>query len=86
MRKPKEEPAVTTYSRDDIKQLLNAKPFRPFKLRLSNGRIFNVRAHDDLWVGLSGSLVFDSGRNDFGLSDLECIKALEMRRTTKAAR
>jgi hypothetical protein len=77
---------MTTYTRDDIKRLLNAKPFRPFKLRLSNGRIFNVREHDDLWVGLSGSLVFDSGRNDLGFSDLWCITALEVKRVRKTTR
>lgn len=77
---------MLTYSRDDIKKLISARPFRPFKLRLSNGRIFNVREHDDLWVGLGGSLVFDTGRGDLGFSDLGCVKAVEVRRSRRAAR
>ena len=75
-----------SYSRDDILGRLKAKPFRPFKLRSNIGRVFNVREPDDLWVGLSGFLVFDSGRNDYGVSDVQSIVALEMRRARKAAR
>ena len=74
------------YTRATIVEHLKAKPFRPFKVRLRNGRIFNVRAADDLWVGLSGFLVFDSGRNDYGVSDVRSIAAVEAGRLRKNSR
>jgi hypothetical protein len=73
-----------TCTRDDIVLRLNMKPFRPFKLRLKNGRILNRRGSADLRVGWSGSLVFDSGRNDYGAADLRRIATLETRRAKKS--
>ncbi|MBM3856298.1 MAG: hypothetical protein FJ399_24585 [Verrucomicrobia bacterium] len=73
-----------TITRDDILQRLKAKPFRPFRVRLRNGRVFRVREADDLWAGLSGSLVFDSGRNDFALTNVRSVVAVEMSPSRKA--
>ena len=74
-----------TFTRDDVVQRLKSKPFRPFKVRLNTGRIFNVRESGDLWIGLSGFLVFDSGRDDYGVSDVRSIVALEARAARKPA-
>ncbi len=79
-------PHGMTFTREQIVERLRARPFRPFKVRLQNGRVFNVRESDDLWVGLSGWLVFDSGRNDLGFADVKAVVAIEKQRTRKAAR
>ena len=75
-----------TFTRTDIVERIRAKPFRPFRLRLRDGRVLNVRESDDLWAGLSGWLVYDSGRNDLAFSDVQSVVAVEARRSRKASR
>jgi hypothetical protein len=36
---------------EDLNQLLTARPFVPFRLHLDDGRTFEVRHPDLLWVG-----------------------------------
>jgi len=86
MPAPTAPASAPLYTRDIIRGYLQARPFRPFKLHMLNGRVFNVRAHDDLWVGLGGSLVFDSGRGDLGFSDLDAIAEIKFGRAAKSTR
>ena len=75
-----------TFTRTDIVERIKAMPFRPFRLRLRDGRVLNVGESNDLWAGLSGWLVYDSGRNDLAFSDVQSVIAVEERRASKSSR
>lgn len=48
---------------EDLKNLLTAKPFVPFRMRLDDGQAFEIRHPDMLWVGrrVAVLLIFEPG-------------------------
>jgi hypothetical protein len=42
---------------EDLRPLLTARPFKPFRLHLDDGRTFDVRHPDLLWLGKSMALL-----------------------------
>ena len=70
-----------------IEQLNNAKnglPFRPFTIRLADGRSFLVRHPDFLSRSPSGRTIIVHGENDsYSVLDLLLVTELEFSATTQ---
>ena len=61
------------FTAKQIKERLEQKPFRPFRIRMSNGEAYDITNHDTAWV-LSGAIEIgiDQDREGFVLNTRRC--------------
>ena len=38
------------FTASQLKERMEEKPFRPFRIKMSNGDAYEIRNHDDAWV------------------------------------
>ncbi len=78
------------FTASQIKERLEEKPFRPFRIKMSNGETYDIQNHDAAWV-LSNAVEIgiDSDAEGFALKTRRCailhIASIEDIQTPKAA-
>jgi hypothetical protein len=63
----------------ELRAALQAVPFRPFTVRMADGRSFEVRHHDFLLVGPNGRTAFVFGPSgvEFSILDVTLMTEIE---------
>ena len=61
------------FTAKQLKERLEQKPFRPFRIRMSNGEAYDVRNHDAAWI-LSNAIEIglDQDAEGFVLNTTRC--------------
>ena len=64
---------------EQLKNVVNAQPFRPFNIRMADGRVFSVKHRDFISRSPTGRTVIVYGDDDsFSIIDLLLMTELEI--------
>jgi hypothetical protein len=66
---------------EEIRQLVRAAPFRPFKIFMTDGRSFGIPTSDHLFILPSGLIVVEDDRQVVNLLPPEQVSGVERQPT-----
>jgi hypothetical protein len=70
---------------EQLRTAHKAAPFRPFTIRMADGRVFPIKHPDFMWMSPAGRTVIVGREDDsFSILDLLLMTELEMEPNTKA--